>query len=172
MLRQQHGDFSFEPPQSWKERPILIYVAKDPQGVGASNIVVSRERREPGHGLREHVIKWMRHFGGPLKNFKLRDLAQLRVGNRDAVKTLAQWTTDKGEIAQATAFIDVHEPGEVLTVTCTAKPNADLTCWVEFDKLLMSGRFADEEPAAAPTTRELAPIAVDVPYVPIPRSSR
>jgi uncharacterized Zn-binding protein involved in type VI secretion len=146
--RKRYGALSFEPPDRWKGREILIYEGPSyVPGGPPTSIVFMREEREPGETFLAHALQGLVGLSKRAEGVKLIETAELKVGGRHAMRAHYVTSTARGELEQVLIYVDA--PGDVtVTMTCSAMA-ADERPWLAaLERLLDSTRFASESPDA------------------------
>jgi hypothetical protein len=177
MPRRAWAGVSFETPERWSDRSMLIVVAPHGDGAMAPNVVVAREERRLGERIDEHAQRQLQRVAAIHPDLTLLDSGPNEVAGRPAFFVRYTAKTPAGLVEQTIVYVDVPDAKWLTTVTATGPSDA---AWrAEFTRMLLGARVdvptAPEArslrtPLAPPPPRPSVPEgpAIPMPWIPMP----
>jgi hypothetical protein len=116
------------------------------RGAQPANIVVTRERREPGVTFQAYTMRCMLILSR-MPDFKLLETGVLEVAGRDALRVHFVSTSERGALEQVIVYVDTPDD-MALSITCTAAAAEERPWMPVLESLVASGRLAHASPEA------------------------
>jgi hypothetical protein len=185
MARRACAGLSFEMPERWSDRSMLVVVAPRSEGAMAPNVVVAREERRMGERIQEHAQRQLQRMAASYPDLTVLDSGPTEVAGRPAFQVRYVAGTPAGVLEQTIVYVDVRDARCFTSVTATGPSDA---AWrAEFARMLQSARpdavtvqieprpiRTPAPPAPSAPIEAFAPAAAALPWVPMPgeRSAR
>ncbi len=157
MTRRSSAGLSFETPERWADRSMVIVVAPPrADGAMAANIVVTREERTPGETLEAHARRQLEPISARFGHVTVLDSGVAEVAGRPAFKVRYHAKTPAGPLEQTTVYVDLRDPKWLTTMTASGPVGGASAAELE---RMMRGARIDAATLAAETRtlRALAP---------------
>ena len=166
MTRRSSSGLSFETPDRWADRSMVIVVApKSADGAMAANIVVAREERQPGETLEAHARRQLEPMAARFGQITVLDAGPAEVAGRPAFKLRYQATTPAGLLELVTVYIDLRDPKFLSTMTASGPAGGPAT--TELERMMRGARIdAATLAAETRTLRTLTPSTPPVSFQP------
>ena len=101
MARYEHPDISFDIPRGWEDRSVIAFSAPTPPGATtAPNVVLTRDRLEPGENLAGYTDRQLVELVQRLEGFSLVQRVERTVGGHPAIELRFFWRGSTGVVDQ------------------------------------------------------------------------
>lgn len=148
------GALSFTPPPGWADATIVAFVAPSSDPRFTANVTIAREARRGTETLKTHVHRYLIGLAATLPTFDMREMIDVQVAGRPAVRLRGEWTTAEGAVYEQTSvhlMPDAHET-TVTTVTVTSSLAASQAAAQALAGVLASAHVAGSAPRIAAAT--------------------
>lgn len=150
-MPQTLGSLTFAPPAGWTDATIAAFVAPSSDPKLTANVTIAREVRRGSETLKTHAHRYLLGLASNLPSFDMREMADMEVGGRPAVRIRGEWLSTEGLFEQTSVHLmpDASDT-TVTTITVTCSSAASHIAAKALADVLASVRFAREGHTSGP----------------------
>lgn len=152
-MTQAIGPLTYSPPAGWTDATIAAFVAPSPDPKVTANVTIAREKRRGPETLKTHAHRYLLGLASSLPSFDLREMTDIEVGGRRAIRIRGEWASTEGLFEQTSVHLMPDSADTtVTTITVTCSNAASHIAARALVDVLASVRFGHAPCAASPRT--------------------